>query len=100
MGTFGHLGRHDKAPQAISRSLSEHLQFVGYVNYVHEGNMKQYFTVGMLILCLAISTKASAGSTLQRTSAGRLLSRKIELHMKDATLMHVLSTLAVVHRVP
>jgi len=29
-----------------------------------------------------------------------LLSRKIELHLKEATLMYVLSTLAVIHRVP
>ena len=33
-------------------------------------------------------------------SEERLLNQRIELHMHDATLMHVLSTLSVTHRVP
>ena len=62
--------------------------------------MKKYFTVGILILCLVTSLNASSTPALQGHSDERLLSRKIELHMKEATLMHVLSTLAVIHRVP
>jgi len=38
--------------------------------------------------------------TSQQNFEERLLSRKIELHLKEATLMEVLSTLAVIHRVP
>lgn len=60
--------------------------------------MKKYFTVGILILCLVMSINASSGLTLQ--SSERLLSRQIEIHLKEATLMNVLSTLEVVHRVP
>ena len=60
--------------------------------------MKKYVTVGILILCLAMSINASSGLTLH--SSERLLTRKIELHLKEATLMYVLSTLEVVHRVP
>jgi hypothetical protein len=62
--------------------------------------MKNYFRVGILILYLVMSINASSDLTLQQNSQELLLSRKIELHIKDATLMHVLSTLAVVHRVP
>jgi hypothetical protein len=62
--------------------------------------MKKFFKVGILVLCLVMSINATSGPILHQNSADRLLSRKIELHMKEATLMHVLSTLAVVHRVP
>jgi hypothetical protein len=62
--------------------------------------MKKYFTVGILILCLMTSINASSGAALQQNTEQIVLSRKIELHLKEATLMHVLSTLAVIHRVP
>jgi hypothetical protein len=62
--------------------------------------MKKNFTAGILVLCLVMSIDATSGPASHQDSADRLLSRKIELHMKEATLMHVLSTLAVVHRVP
>lgn len=43
---------------------------------------------------------ASSGPTLRSDSEKLILRRRIEFHMKEATLMHVLSTLAVIHRVP
>lgn len=62
--------------------------------------MKKYLTVGIFILCLVRSINATSSLSLPQNPDERLLSRKIELHLKDATLMHVLSTLEVIHRVP
>jgi hypothetical protein len=46
-----------------------------------------------------MSINVYAGPTFQ-DSEERLLNQRIELHMHDATLMHLLSTLSVTHRVP
>ena len=62
--------------------------------------MRKEFTTAISILFLMISISASSGPTSQRNSEDDLLIRKIDLHMKGATLMHALSTLAVIHRVP
>lgn len=61
--------------------------------------MRKLFTIGIFALCLLISISAYSGPTLQ-DSQEHLLDQRIELHMADATLMHVLSTLSVTHRVP
>jgi hypothetical protein len=62
--------------------------------------MRKQFTAAIFILCMVMIIKASPAPALQRNSEDPLLSRKIELRLKGATLMHVLSTLAVIHRVP
>jgi len=61
--------------------------------------MKKPFTIGIFALCLLISITAYSGATSQ-DSQESLLDQRIDLHMADATLMHVLSTLSVTHRVP
>ena len=62
--------------------------------------MKKYLTAGIFVLCLVRPINATSGLSRPQNADERFLSRKIELHLKDATLMHVLSTLAVIHRVP
>lgn len=61
--------------------------------------MRKHFTIGIFALCLLMSTNVYSGPTLQE-SQDFLLDQRIGLHMKDATLMYVLSTLSVEHRVP
>lgn len=61
--------------------------------------MRKHFTIGIFALCLLMSINVYSGPTLQE-SQDFLLDQRIELHMKDATLMYVLSTLSVEHRVP
>jgi hypothetical protein len=61
--------------------------------------MRKHFTIGIFALCLLMSINVYSGPTLQDSGEG-LVNQRIELHMRDATLMHVLSTLSVTHRVP
>jgi len=61
--------------------------------------MIKHFIIGIFALCLLMSISAFSGPTSQ-DSQERLVDQRIELHMADATLMHVLSTLSVNHRVP
>lgn len=62
--------------------------------------MRKHFTVGIIILCLVMWCNTSSAQKSQANAQNRLLNRKIELHISGATMMQVLSTLAVVHRVP
>lgn len=62
--------------------------------------MRKLFSIGIFVFCVVISTSAHSGPALQQDSDERLLDQKIELHMNDVTLMHVLSTLSVIYRVP
>jgi len=61
--------------------------------------MKKQFVIGILV-CLLLSLPVPANPWLQQNSEPPLLGRKIELHLQNVTLMYVLSTLAIDHRVP
>jgi hypothetical protein len=62
--------------------------------------MRKHFTVGITLLCLVMWCNAFSSPKSQQKLQDPLLNRKIELHLGGATLMQVLSTLAVLHRVP
>ena len=62
--------------------------------------MKKQLSIGISLCWLVMFISAYAGATVQQDSENSLLSQRVELHFRKATLMYVLSTLAVDHRVP
>jgi hypothetical protein len=65
-----------------------------------EVTMRKCFTIGILGLFLTMSIGVSAYPTQQPDSHEARLDQKIDLDLKNATLMYALSTLSVSHRVP
>ena len=62
--------------------------------------MKKQFSLGISLCWLVMFISTYAGATVQQGSEDPLLSQRIELHVRKATLMNALITLAVDHRVP
>jgi hypothetical protein len=62
--------------------------------------MKKQLTIGIAVCWLVTFITAYAGATVPQGSKNSLLSQRMELHLRKATLMYALSTLAVDYRVP
>ena len=62
--------------------------------------MKKQFSIGISLCLMVMVLSTYAGATVPQGSENSLLSQRLELDLRKATLMHALSTLAVKHRVP
>lgn len=62
--------------------------------------MKRAFTIGILVFCIVPTLSAGPGPALRLVAEPDILSQRIELHLKEDTLMYALGTLSVDQRVP
>lgn len=62
--------------------------------------MRKQFLIGISVCCLAMTITAYSHPRINETAEDSILSKKIELHLRKATLLNALSALAVIHRVP